>query len=121
MAALTKECWVPHLKVDKYEIRKALSTISLEDIQRYGVFPVDKLGSILNLAMINPLDESAIQHIDSKTGLEVKKLSPRAVNSKPASTNILAATEWQVLKSTLAKAACSAKTCPQPTPALPSS
>ena len=75
VAALTKECWVPHLKVDKYEIRKkALSTISLEDIQRYGVFPVDKLGSILNLAMINPLDESAIQHIDSKTGLEVKKV-----------------------------------------------
>ena len=73
VAALTKECWVPHLKVDKYEIRKkALSTISLEDIQRFGVFPVDKLGSILNLAMINPLDDSAIQHIDSKTGLEVK-------------------------------------------------
>ena len=75
VVALSKECWVPHLKVDKYEIRKkALSTISLEDIQRFGVFPVDKLGSILNLAMINLLDEAAIQHIDNKTGLEVKKV-----------------------------------------------
>ena len=75
VAALTKECWVPHLKVDKYEIRKkALSTISVEDARRFGVFPVDKLGSILNLAMVNPLDEEAISHIESKTGLEVKKV-----------------------------------------------
>jgi len=46
--ALSQETWVPHLKVDKYEIRKkALDTITKEDAQHFGVFPVDKLGSLL--------------------------------------------------------------------------
>lgn len=73
--ALTQECWVPHLKVDKYEIRKkALDTISEADARRFSVLPVDKLGSILNLAMVNPLDVEAIRILESKTGLDIKKV-----------------------------------------------
>lgn len=73
--ALTQECWVPHLKVDKYEIRKkALDTITREDASYFGVFPVDKLGSLLTLAMINPLDTESIRILESKTGLGIKKV-----------------------------------------------
>ena len=73
--ALTQECWVPHLKVDKYDIRKkALDTIDANDAKKYSVLPVDKLGGILNLAMVNPLDAEAIRHIEQKTGLDVKKV-----------------------------------------------
>jgi hypothetical protein len=73
--ALTQECWVPHLKVDKYEIRKkALDTISKDDAVHYGVFPVDKLGSLLTLAMINPLDTETIRVLEQKTGLDIKKV-----------------------------------------------
>jgi hypothetical protein len=73
--ALTQECWVPHLKVDKYEIRKkALDTIAREDATHYGVFPVDKLGSLLTLAMVNPLDAETIRVLESKTGLDIKKV-----------------------------------------------
>ena len=73
--ALTQECWVPHLKVDKYEIRKkALDTITREDATHYGVFPVDKLGSLLTLAMVNPLDAETIRVLESKTGLDIKKV-----------------------------------------------
>lgn len=73
--ALTQECWVPHLKVDKYEIRKkALDTITSDDASHYGVFPVDKLGSLLTLAMINPLDAETIRILESKTGLDIKKV-----------------------------------------------
>ncbi|HYE06447.1 MAG TPA: hypothetical protein VEL07_13110, partial [Planctomycetota bacterium] len=75
VTALTQECWVPHLKVDKYEIRKkALDTISREDAEHYGVFPVDKLGSLLTLAMVNPLDTETIRVLESKTGLDIKKV-----------------------------------------------
>ncbi len=71
--ALTQKCWVPHLKVDKYEIRKkALDTIAREDASFYGVFPVDKLGSLLTLAMVNPLDTEAIRVLQGKTGLDIK-------------------------------------------------
>ena len=73
--ALTQECWVPHLKVDKYEIRKkALDTIAREDALHYGVFPVDKLGSLLTLAMVNPLDAETIRVLEAKTSLDIKKV-----------------------------------------------
>lgn len=75
VSALTQECWVPHLRVDKYEIRKkALDTIAREDAVRYSVFPVDKLGSLLTLAMVNPLDVETIRTLESKTGLDIKKV-----------------------------------------------
>ena len=73
--ALTQECWVPHLKVDKYEIRKkALDTISKEDAVHFGVFPVDKLGSLLTLAMVNPLDADTIRVLEGKTNLDIKRV-----------------------------------------------
>ena len=73
--ALAGESWVPYLKVDKYEIRKkALNTISAEEARHFGVLPVDKLGSVLNLAMVNPLDQETIREIEAKTGLEVNRV-----------------------------------------------
>ncbi len=75
VTVLTQECWVPHLKVDKYEIRKkALDTVTRDDAVHYGVFPVDKLGSLLTLAMVNPLDAEAIRALEHKTGLDIKKV-----------------------------------------------
>ncbi len=73
--SLSQETWVPHLKVDKYEIRKkALDTIKRDDAQHFGVFPVDKLGNLLTLAMVNPLDSEAIRQLEAKTGLDIKKV-----------------------------------------------
>jgi hypothetical protein len=73
--SLSQETWVPHLKVDKYEIRKkALDTITRQDAQHFGVFPVDKLGNLLTLAMVNPLDVEAIRQLEAKTGLDIKKV-----------------------------------------------
>ena len=67
VSALTQECWVPHLKVDRYEIRKkALDTIGEQDARYYSVLPVDKLGGILNLAMVNPLDQDTINALEQK-------------------------------------------------------
>lgn len=73
--ALSQETWVPHLKVDKYEIRKkALDTVTREDAVHFGVFPVDKLGSLLTLAMVNPLDAETIRALEQRTGLDIKKV-----------------------------------------------
>lgn len=73
--SLSQETWVPHLKVDKYEIRKkALDTITRDDAEYFGVFPVDKLGNLLTLAMVNPLDAEAIRQLETKTGLDIKKV-----------------------------------------------
>ena len=73
--ALTEECYVPHLQIRSYEVRKkGLDTVSEADARAYSVLPVDKLGKILNLAMVNLLDDAAIEALQDKTGLEIKKV-----------------------------------------------
>ncbi len=80
VSGLTTLCYVPNLKLDKYGIRKkALDTVPMEDALRWGVIPVDKLGSLLTLAMVNPLDADTVRAIEAKTNLEVKKVvAPRS-------------------------------------------
>ena len=72
---LTTECWLPHLRVEKYDIKKkALDVLTREKALYYGVLPIDKLGNILNLAMINVLDEESARDIENETGLDIKKI-----------------------------------------------
>jgi hypothetical protein len=74
LGALSQARYYPHLQLDRYAIRKkALDTVSREDALRLSVMPVDKLGSLLQLAMVNPLDEETVSFIHSRTGLEVKR------------------------------------------------
>lgn len=74
LGALSQARYFPHLQLDRYAIRKkALDTVSREDAVRLSVMPVDKLGSLLQLAMVNPLDEETVALIHARTGLEVKR------------------------------------------------
>ena len=72
---LTTECWLPHLRVEKYDIKKkALDVLTRGKGRYYGVLPIDKLGNILNLAMVNVLDEESARDIENETGLDIKKI-----------------------------------------------
>ena len=55
----------------------ALSTLSSEVAERFKVFPitVDRKEKVLTLAMSDPLDLSAIEFIEQKTGLGVKPVA----------------------------------------------
>ena len=59
---------------------EALSILSQEVAERFNVFPltVDKANKILTLAMADPMDLSAIQFIESKTGMRVKPVAVEA-------------------------------------------
>lgn len=56
---------------------EALSVLPQEVAERFKVFPVsvDKKNKTLNLAMADPLDLSAIEFVESKTGLRVKPMA----------------------------------------------
>lgn len=56
---------------------EALSTLSQDVAERFKVFPisVDKTNKTLTLAMADPMDLSAIQFIESKTGLRIKPVA----------------------------------------------
>ncbi|MBL7036732.1 type II/IV secretion system protein [Candidatus Microgenomates bacterium] len=56
---------------------EAMSALPQEVAERFKVFPVsiDKASKTLNLAMADPLDLSALEFVESKTGLRVKPMA----------------------------------------------
>ena len=73
VAFLVKQCRIPHLNLLDYDIRRdVLDLIPFEMCREHGVLPVDKLGSILTVAMVDPFDSVALEEIQARTGLRVK-------------------------------------------------
>ncbi len=65
---LVKQCKIPHLNLLDYEIDdQALAQIPEEVCLEYHVLPIDKLGRILTLAMVDPLDTEALEKIKEQT------------------------------------------------------
>jgi len=73
VAFLVKQCKMPHLNLLDYDIRgEVLDLIPYKMCREHGVLPVDKLGSILTVAMVDPFDSIALEEIQERTGLRVK-------------------------------------------------
>lgn len=63
---IVKECRIPHLSLIDYEVNQDLLELIPKDIcLQHRVLPIDKLGRILTLAMVNPLDNAALAQMRS--------------------------------------------------------
>ncbi len=63
---LVKQCKIPHLNLHEYSISdQILMLIPAELCEKYHVLPVDKMGKILTVAMVDPLDVDALTAIRS--------------------------------------------------------
>ena len=72
---LAKQCQIPHLSLLNYRIgEEALAQVPKELCLKHFLIPVDKMGRILTLAMVDPLDTEALE--------EIKKHCP-ALRIKP--------------------------------------
>ncbi len=61
---LAKHCRIPHIGLLDYVIDKSLISLIPEDIcWKYHLLPVDKLGRNLTIAMVNPLNNKAVQAV----------------------------------------------------------
>lgn len=61
---VVKQFNIPHLNLLDYSINKqALDLIPEEVCMRLKLLPIDKLGRILTVAMIDPLDEAALEEV----------------------------------------------------------
>jgi len=61
---LVKQCKIPHLNLHEYSIsNEVLSLIPPELCRKYHLLPVDKMGKILTVAMVDPLDVDALTAI----------------------------------------------------------
>ena len=61
---LVKQCKIPHINLLDYEIKtETLKSVPREFCLNNGLLPIDKLGSILTVAMIDPLDTQALEAV----------------------------------------------------------
>lgn len=63
---LVKQCKIPHLRLDDYNIDPAMSAIAPAELcEQHGILPIDKMGKILTVAMVDPLDREAMDAISA--------------------------------------------------------
>lgn len=63
----------PYIKVANCAIDKeVLALVPKETAEKLGILPIDKIGNILTVAALNPLDNEPLQAIEKATGLKIK-------------------------------------------------
>ncbi len=63
-SALVKQCKIPHLSLLDYQIGPEVAGLLPEETcRKYHLLPIDKLGRILTVAMVDPLDLEALHAI----------------------------------------------------------
>jgi type II secretory ATPase GspE/PulE/Tfp pilus assembly ATPase PilB-like protein len=71
--ALTAQYGFPYLPLSGYEIDADVAKIIPEHVaKQYGLIAVDRVGSILTVAMSNPLNSQAIEDVEMITHFKVQ-------------------------------------------------
>lgn len=75
-SCLVKQCKIPHLSLLDYDISKeVISLLPRDTCRHYNLLPIDKLGRILTVAMVDPLDLDALQAVrDACPDLRIKPI-----------------------------------------------
>lgn len=75
-SCLVKQCRIPHLSLLDYGITpEVLALVPKELCLKYGMLAIDKLGRILTVAMVDPLDTEALQAVkDACPELRIKPI-----------------------------------------------
>jgi len=82
---LARQKGIPSIDLDNYEVPRELIELVPRDLaQRQELFPVDKMGSLLTVAMVCPYDEATIQRLHEATGLRIKPLLSSADDIRAA-------------------------------------
>lgn len=83
--ALTVQYGFPYLPLDNYEIDSEIIKIIPEDVaKRNGLIPIDKIGTTLTVAMINPLNTTALAEVETLTKCAVQPFVTTSTSFKKA-------------------------------------
>lgn len=64
ITCLVKKCKIPHLSLLDYDVGEDLvNLVSKETCQQFHLVPIDKLGKILTVAMVDPLNDAALEAV----------------------------------------------------------
>lgn len=72
VAALVLQCSIPYIAVNKYNIdKKILELIPREMAKELYIIPLDLVGKVLSVVMVDPLNEEIKNKITQKTGCQI--------------------------------------------------
>jgi type IV pilus assembly protein PilB len=75
MKFLAKQPGIPSISLRNYKItEELLDLVPRYFARKYEVFPIDRMGKLLTVAMVCPLDLKAIAVIEKMSGLKVKPM-----------------------------------------------
>ena len=82
---LSRQSGIPSIDISNYEIRQAIvDLVPAEFAREHEVFPIDKLGKLLTLAMVCPLDQVTLDDLSEMTGLRIKPILCSAADVREA-------------------------------------
>ena len=68
VVALVVQCGLPYIAINKYTIAPEILKLIPKDIaQKEKVVPLDRIGDILSVVMMNPLSQEAKQRLEALT------------------------------------------------------
>ena len=72
IAALVIQCHLPYIAVDRYEInREVVALVPKELACRHCIVPLDRVGNVLSLVMLDPLDMDIRADVGQRTNCQV--------------------------------------------------
>jgi type IV pilus assembly protein PilB len=87
--ALTAQYGFPYLPLGSYEVDREVAKVIPEHVaKQYGLIAVDRVGSILTVAMSNPLNTQAIEDVEMLTHYKVQVFVTTATDVSNAIKNI---------------------------------
>ncbi len=87
--SLTAQYGFPYLPLGSYEVETEVAKVIPEYVaKQYGLIAVDRVGSILTVAMSNPLNTQAIEDVEMLTHYKVQVFVTTATDVSNAIKNI---------------------------------
>jgi chromosomal replication initiator protein DnaA len=72
---LVRQCRIPHLQLGNFMVSPEISElIPAEICEEYKLLPIDKLGSLLTVAMVNPIDVEALEKVKTAAEFRIKPI-----------------------------------------------
>jgi len=82
---LAQHTRVPNINIANYEIRDdIIDLVPAELARKHELLPIDKLGQLLTVAMVCPLDQSTLDQLSQITGLKIKPVLCSAADVRDA-------------------------------------
>lgn len=72
VVALVVQCNFPYIAIDKYDIdRSIVQLISKEMVLKYQLMPLDRVGDVLSVVMVDPLNMAAKAELQRHTNCHI--------------------------------------------------